>query len=502
MSDQERLADPRAGLSADDERTRVAAVRACARARDAAALDQLRKMAGEDASVEVRYQARVALSVIREALAGSGARPRPDMPTDPSAGDVRRMLSSGEPGERVWALREAVLHEEAPELVPAVLARIDREHDADVRAQLVTTLAEMGGAAMRDHVARFLQDADARVRANAVEAAETLGDPKLEPMVVKALQDSDHRVKLNAVTALDRAGKLSLVKCCAYMMRDKHYWVRDAAAYSLAAARSPAAVPFLARALLDPHEPVRTKARDGLQALVEAGVDAARHALAHPGPAAMDTVDTTAVTATPDEGAIPQLVERLRTETEVRSTARLLTVLASLGNPVIVPIVVEYLNHPSLEVSRLAEVALQRLGAEHLLPKPKNAGPVTAVSGAFRNAAVPRSSGAVTSPVAGVTRPVGAGSGSVPRPAAPSAPPSAGAPAPEVPRPAPPPVPHQPRDPEPARVAPAPAPAPPAPVVPTFHPGPTITRPAAPPGMLVPVLLLFALIAVVAVLLR
>lgn len=482
MADQEPAGEHRANLDAPDERSRVAAVRACARARDTGALEKLRRMAGEDASVEVRYQARVALSVLREA--GSGDRRKPNWPSDPSAADLRGSLGAADPAERTWALREAVLHEEAPSLLPAVLARVEREHDADVRAQLVTTLAEMGGADMRDHIARFMQDADARVRANAVEAAETLGDAKLEPLVVKALQDNDHRVKLNAVTYLDHAGKLSLVKCCAQMMRDKHYWVRDAAAYSLATARQAEAVPHLARALLDPHEPVRNKARDGLQALVEAGVAEARDALAHPGAAAEPSTDATPVTEAADEGAIPQLLERLKTETEVRTTARLLTVLASIGNPVIAPIIVEYLNHPSLEVSRLAEVSLQRLGAEHLIPK-GGAG-----SGGVGK---PRAEGepAAAPPAPQTNRP----SGSTPTVAGPGGAlinqrPGKPSPQPPVSRPAEPPPPASDAAEPPAK----------APVVPTFHPGPTKTHPA--PNMVVPALLVAALICVVFVLLR
>lgn len=485
MADQERAGEHRANLGSPDERSRIAAVRACARARDTGVTGELRRMAGEDPSVEVRYQARVALSVIREAQASAGGPRKASWPADPTAADLKGSLNAADPGERVWALRESVLHEEAPSLVPAVLARVEREHDADVRAQLVTTLAEMGGADMRDHVARFMQDADARVRANAVEAAETIGDPKLEPLVVKALQDTDHRVKLNAVTCLDRAGKLSLVKCCAQMMRDKHYWVRDAAAYSLAAARKAEAVPYLARALLDPHEPVRLKARDGLAALVEAGVPEARDALAHPGAAAGPSTDTAQVTEAADEGAIPQLLERLKNETEVRSTARLLTVLASIGNPVIVPIIVEFLNHPSIEVSRLAEVALQRLGAEHLIPK---AGAVN--SGAFRK---PAPSGPVAPPP-----PANRPSGSTPTVAGPGG--NLLNQRPAMPKPQPPAE----REPErPAEPPPPPAKAPGAPlppVVPTFHPGPAATRPA--PNMVVPALLVAALMVVVFVLLR
>lgn len=466
MAELERRDDLLAGLAAPDERARIAAVRACARAREGSALDVLRKLAGEDPSVEVRYQARVALSIIREALQGSGVRARAQLPAAPEAGDLRNLLVAADPIERVWALREAVLHEDAAELVPDVLARVGRENEPDVRAQLVTTLAEMGGLEMGDHVARFMKDPDARVRANAVEAAETLGDPRLHPLVVKALQDSDHRVKLNAVTALDRAGKLSLIKCAAHMMRDRDYWVRDAATYSLAAARSPQAVPYLARALLDPHEPVRNKARDGLLALIEAGVEAARGALERPGAAAMDAAEPVKGTAAVDEGHIPTIVDRLQQETDPRGIVRLLTVLGSIGNAVVATIVVEYLNHPSLEVSRLAEVVLQRLGAEHLIPKasvdaPRGSGPVAV-----------RGSGTV--PVPGVAR----DDRTVPAPPRRKGPRREGIPA----------------------MASGEVEAPGTPVVPTFHPGPGSLRPT--PSMLAPLCLLAALIAAVYVILK
>src|SRR5690349_11438125 len=104
MADQERAGEHRANLEAPDERSRVAAVRACARARDTGAMELLRRMAGEDPSVEVRYQARVALSVLREA--GQGERRKASWPTDPSAADLRGSLGAADPSERTWALRE------------------------------------------------------------------------------------------------------------------------------------------------------------------------------------------------------------------------------------------------------------------------------------------------------------------------------------------------------------------------------------------------------------
>jgi HEAT repeat protein len=371
MADVPRSCEHLAGLTSPDAQTRLAAVRACARAADPAAVDRLRKLAGEDPSVEVRYQARVALNAIRRASLESSAafRTPPSLPPDPTADDIRRRLASSDPAERMWALREAVLHDEASGLIENVASRVPLETVADVRAQLVTTLAEMGGRELRPHLEVFLRDPDARVRANAVEAAEGLTDARLLELVAKTLQDPDHRVKLNAVVALHRAGKLSLLKCCEKLSREPSYWVRDATMYCLAQARLPEAVPLLARGLADPHEPVRIKARQGLEAMAEIGVEAAREALEAPSPAWDPAPDPWEAGQTPlDEGHIPLVLDRLRGAIDHATIVKLIRILGSLGNPVVVPIICDYSKSPDPDVSGMAATALRRLGAEHLAP--------------------------------------------------------------------------------------------------------------------------------------
>lgn len=380
MLAEERPDERIALLAAALEETRRDAVLACARARDVAAVEALRRLSGDDPSIEVRYLARKALHLILEAhpeAAPAHPGPKP-LPADPSADELRAHLAAPDPVERAWALREIAARELAA-LLPDVLARVGQEPEAAVRAQLVGTLATIGGGPHRKEVAAFIRDPDARVRANAVEALELLRDPTAYALIIKALQDPDHRVKLNAISALHRVGKLNILVCCEKMLRNKDYWLRDAAAYCLASARLPEAVPVLVKALDDAYAPVRIKAKQGLAAMASAGDAAARDALEQAGgikdhEKAADFLD--AFTSTPppptapdpeekaDEGHIPLILDRLREEADPSAIAKHLDVLGELGNPVVASIVREFENHESPSVRKAAEQSLRRLGQE------------------------------------------------------------------------------------------------------------------------------------------
>lgn len=391
MPGEERPEERLSGLGAQREETRREAVLACARARDAAAVEALRRLSGGDPSIEVRYLARKALHLILEAhpeAAPPPGGPRP-LPADPSVDELRAHLTAADPVERAWALCE-VRAREHTQLLPDVLARVAAEPEPAVRAQLVNTLAAVGGSQHRKEVAAFIRDPDARVRANAVEALEQLRDPTVYALIIKALQDPDHRVKFNAIAALHRVGKLNILVCCEKMLRNRDYWLRDAAAYCLASARLPEAVPVLAKALDDAYEPVRIKAKQGLAAMASAGDAAASEALekaggikdhekaadfldafspSAPGPAATPEPEDEA-----DEGHIPLILDRLREEADPAAIAKHLDALGELGNPVIASIVREYENHEAPSVRKAAEQSLHRLGQRTPVGPPSSPG--------------------------------------------------------------------------------------------------------------------------------
>lgn len=378
-----------ADLGSDDDNARKQAVFRLAKSGDLRAIDHLKRLGTEDGSQEVRYLCRKALQFMASQAPVAAQQVRP-VSTDESLSGaplaiLDERLGSPEPGKRIAAL-QAILKTGQAAKLSDVLKMVATETHPDVRSLLPLVIGKLGTKAQMPSLAQLLDDRDPRVRSNTIEALETIREISSYALIVRALQDEDHRVIVTAVKALSTLGKLNLIQVCQQMLKTSAYWMRDSAAYCLAQSKFPEALPLLERCLEDEHESVRQKARAGIEKLAQLGspeasrlLEKIRDAKPMPPIAEFDALEELSQSQVgrqksepvPEDdrtdAAIQPLLGKLKAETDGAAVVRTLRSLGAVKNPVVAPIVKDYLQHPEVRVRR---AALETLA---VLPVPERA---------------------------------------------------------------------------------------------------------------------------------
>ena len=377
-------------LESPDELRRRNAIFAMVKASEIRAIPSLKHISSFDESMELRFLARKALRFMARSSPAAAREVAPVSAgvsvalsrDNPSLIGIR--LAARDPGMRASALKAAGSNGDIS-LLPKVLARIGVEDHSEVRSLLVLVIGILGGAAHLREVADFLRDDDPRVRSNAVEALEKMRHPSAYAIIIRALQDPDHRVKTTCLKVLGNLGKINLVRCCEAMMSSQEYWMRDSAAYCLAVAAVPEGIPILEGALEDEYESVKIKAKQGLSRMAENGHQAAQKALEKAGDIKdeesledflklecmtdkhriedIDSSDLTQrrratrqlVAMTADTREVPELLQRLRDESDPEVRAGLLRALGRYNVSHVLTALKAYLSDPS-DVIRSAVV--------------------------------------------------------------------------------------------------------------------------------------------------
>ncbi len=197
-------------------------------------------------------------------------------------------------------------------------------------------------------------------RAAAIEKLAKSGDPNVIELLCEALQDRDGQVPIKAAEALGRLRNPRGVPALIIALKDKEGYISAAAGDALAEIGEPAIADLVAT-LNHPDTVIRDVAIRSLGKIGVAAIAPLVHALRTP-QRAMREVIIEALGYIRDEQSVqPLLGALLDKERTVREKAA--RALVSVGKPA-VPALVEALKHPSPEVQKYANLALEKLGRE------------------------------------------------------------------------------------------------------------------------------------------
>jgi HEAT repeat protein len=279
------------------------------------------------------------------ALAGYRARPAYDI--------LLAALAEGRiPRSRLAAVLERSRVREP--LLPLTCAALHPE--PAVRFWAAYLLGRTGRPGAFPPLARLAADRDPDVRANALEALGAFPRPDTLPLVRAGLGDDVWFVRSHAAKAAGALREPELAGPLAALLRDPHWWVRQNAMLALES-MGPAAVPRLERALADPDRFARNKAAEALgrlgavaEQVRRLGDDGA------PGRAARDFLLAVgrAEGVRALEDALPGAPPRVQ--------ARLLEVLAEVGDPASLPAVAALARDAPPAVRDRAHEAVRRIG--------------------------------------------------------------------------------------------------------------------------------------------
>jgi HEAT repeat protein len=101
---------------------------------------------------------------------------------------------------------------------PALVAAIDAESVASVKAEMITALARLSDSSHVNQISKFLKDPDPRVQANTIDALDQIGSLEILPLMKPFLSSLDNRVKANAARALWGQGTLEVVTTLVEML--------------------------------------------------------------------------------------------------------------------------------------------------------------------------------------------------------------------------------------------------------------------------------------------
>ena len=359
-------------LTSDDEAARRQAIQGAVQLGERAVplLPELQRLAREDPSVEIRFLCTRALDAIAQAAGPSRQAPGARKSTGSTrllalepAETLAVKLESPDVNLRASALRACALKQDRT-VLPALLERAspERELDPELRALACRVTGILGGGATLDAIGRFGDDPDARVRLTAVEVFAQLPSVTSFGYVAVALMDPDERVVRGAATVLRTLGPLNIPRLGQAMLRAQEVRFRRAAVHLLRATALPAAVPLLASTLSDPDPAVREAAQAALVQLAARGIAGAAEAVpagappatplsgsvplvAAPAPppeapprpalplddiASADPRERRRAAATlagldaPDESVVPQLLQRVKLETDASTSGHLI----------------------------------------------------------------------------------------------------------------------------------------------------------------------------------
>lgn len=278
-------------------------------------------------------------------------------PTPRAVGPLSRALSDVEPQVRA-AAAAALGASGAPEAVIGLLGRLD-DSAVEVKESVIRALARLGDSRAVVPLVSKIEDSRPVIRRAVARALGDLGDRRAVSALVLALRDSDSSVRGRAIEALGEIGDASVVpSISAVLSEDSASDVRLAAIDALGRLATPEAT---AR-LIDAFGRL-TDERDALvQALSRVGKEAVP-ALSHclTSSESRERADGCALAlahvATSDGAAL--ILDAVR-RGRVSPDAALVS-LGEIGDPVALPLALEFLGHRDPAVRRAALSAARAL---------------------------------------------------------------------------------------------------------------------------------------------
>jgi HEAT repeat protein len=295
---------------------------------------------------------------------------------------VARILGDFHQPQVVIALIELIQQQEDLELteiatsaltkigVPAISALIDLLATPD-RHVAVATLTQIRHSKTIEPLIQVINDPDPQLRSLIVEALGSFHDPRIPPLLITKLTDLNANVRKAAVTALclrsDLAAELELSQHLRPLLFDLNLAVCQATALGLARLPDRSIVEVLAKVLLSPQTPTELQS-SVILALGWIGTEPAIDSLIAALPQASTSLAPEIVIAigkTDRSQVYASQILRNYLQTADPSAAiikqEIATALGNLGNPDIVPDLIQLLNDPDDRVKLYAINAISKL---------------------------------------------------------------------------------------------------------------------------------------------
>ncbi len=227
----------------------------------------LKRIASEDAEVQIRYLARKALFHLQKMNTQDAVGLKPNV-----AWEKIETLLESENSEKVTRVMEWCIRHQRVELLAWIEARLSKFKDPYLVASALTALGRLGGASAFNSIRSFFQHPDARVRASCIEAMGVAGGTEATPYLLGALGSKDHRMRANAIRALRLQDRKLVLEALAQMVHSADEWMRSSAAYAIGEFKTSEVLELLASLLTDKIESIRKMAYRSLERLSDHGI--------------------------------------------------------------------------------------------------------------------------------------------------------------------------------------------------------------------------------------
>lgn len=261
-------------LESPEEEVRKGAVLRLARFGHPALKPHLDRMTS-DPSEAVRMIARTAVARLERGPDAGSPAPEPvpttvsAAPGAPAIAQLIRAIRSPDPDLRRRAAL-ACRGRRVPELVSAMLARLELEEDVPVIVAILEALGDLRHAPLIPFLTSFLPHADGRVRCGAVHALELTGHPStVEPVKLMAF-DPDPLVRRGVALYMARHAPDAVQKNIQEMLALRLSWMTLCAVEVLESILSPWSVEILSGIASSETDPdVRAQAEKGMRMVRE-----------------------------------------------------------------------------------------------------------------------------------------------------------------------------------------------------------------------------------------
>jgi len=227
----------------------------------------LKRIASEDAEVQIRYLARKALFHLQKMNASDAVGLKPNV-----AWEKIEPLLQSENSEKVTRVMEWCVKHQRLELLEWIKSRLDSLVDPYLIASSLTAMGRLGGGSAFISIRSFFQHPDARVRASCIEAMGICGGSEATPYLLGALGSKDHRMRANAIRALRLQDRKLVLEALGQMVQSKDEWMRSSAAFAIGEFKTSEVLELLASLLTDKIESIRKMAYRSLERLSDHGI--------------------------------------------------------------------------------------------------------------------------------------------------------------------------------------------------------------------------------------
>jgi len=265
-----------ANLDHPDQEIRLQAVKDLVALQNPEFIEMLAKLDESETDVQVRYEIRKGISVLRKIL--SLREPGQAGEFTQNLLKVEKALRS-EQEEKINKAFRYIVQYRLKQFLP-VMEEIASQSGSNYQKNvLIRFMVSLGGEAYFNKIIHYLSDEDPRVISTAIEALESIGNTKALGYLAQFVTHEHNRVQATAMKALYNLGDQSALKLFQKMVGSPHEAYRNSAAYALKEMKIPKSLPLLKTLLEDECESVREKALEGVGYLAKQGLEAAQNLL-------------------------------------------------------------------------------------------------------------------------------------------------------------------------------------------------------------------------------